>query len=203
MSKFIGFLSSYFENSETRFNVGTLLGLIFNSAYIVFSLVFGIMNGAAWYVSVSAYYTLVVILRYLLIGASDGVAQISAGTVGELILLLLFPMSGIIAYTVFFDVPSVPHRAPVVLFGLYAAFGIIRALYGIFLSKNKRRSVYRTSYFIRLSLAFISLFNFQTSLLSMLGARAELSRQLNFLTGGAVSVSMLLLARESRKGDSA
>ena len=202
MSKFIGFLSSYFENSEMRFNVGTLFGLIFNASYIVFSLVFGIMNEAVWYISVSAYYALVVILRYLLIGATGGVARISAKTVGELILLLILPMSGIIAYTVFFDASAVPHRAPVVLFGLYAAFGIIRALYGIFLSKNKRKSAYRTSYFIRLSLAFISLFNFQTSLLSMLDIQAELSRRLNFLTGGAVSVSMLLLARESRKGES-
>lgn len=202
MSKFIGFLSSYFENSETRFNVGTLFGLIFNASYIVFSLVFGIMNEAVWYISVSAYYALVVILRYMLIGSSGKAARISSKTVGELILLLILPMSGIIAYTVHFDISTVPHRAPVVLFGLYAAFGIIRALYGIFLSKNRRNSAYRTSYFIRLSLAFISLFNFQTSLLSMLDIQAEISRHLNFLTGGAVSVSMLLLAWESRKGES-
>ena len=60
------------------------------------------MNEAVWYISVSAYYALVVILRYLLIGATGGVARISAKTVGELILLLILPMSGIIAYTVFF-----------------------------------------------------------------------------------------------------
>ncbi len=203
MSNFLRFVSSYFENSEVRFNVGVLIGLILNAAYVVFNIVFGIMYGNVWYISVSAYYTLIVILRYMLIGIPDeNMGQISAKTVGMLIMILFFPMSGIIMYTVLTNARHATARAPVVIFALYAAFGILRALYGIFLSKRKESVAYRTAQLIRLSLALISLFNFQTSLFSMLGTNSRLALTLNFITGGAVSVSMLVLAKMSGKGDS-
>ena len=79
MSNFLRFVSSYFENSAVRFNVGVLLGLILNAGYIVFNLVLGIMSGNVWYISVSAYYSLVVMLRYMLLDSSgENAGQISA-----------------------------------------------------------------------------------------------------------------------------
>ena len=202
MRSFSRFISSYFENSAVRFNVGILFGFLLNAAYIVFSLVLGIMHGNVWYISVSAYYTLVVALRYLLIGASEEEGgTISASTVSTLILILFLPMSGIIFYSVITGAAYLSGRAPIVVFGLYAVIGILRAIYGLLISKSRKSSVYRIAQLIRLSLALISLFNFQTSLFSMLDFGAHLALFLNFLMGGAVSFSMLVLAKESRKGD--
>ena len=141
MSRFIGFVSSYFGNSAVRFNVGILLGLLLNFSYTVFSLIVGIVYEDAWYVSAAAYYTLVAVLRYLLIGASsERGGQITSQTVSILITILFVPMSGIIMYTVLDERFRIPHRAPVVLFGLYAAFAVLRALYGIIFSRKKRFS---------------------------------------------------------------
>lgn len=202
MSNFLRFVSSYFENSAVRFNVGVLFGLILNAGYIVFNLVLGIMSGNVWYISVSAYYTLVVMLRYLLIDSSgENAGQISAKSVGVLITILFLPMTGIIIYTVLTSPERNSPHAPVVVFALYAALGILRALYGIFLSKHKETLAYRVANLIRLSLALISLFNFQTSLISMLSMNRSVALALNFITGGAVALSMLLLAKISGKGD--
>ena len=138
----------------------------------------------------------------MLIGNSpESRGQISQKTVGALISILFMPMRGIIIYTVLTSAEHTYRPAPIVIFALYAAYGILRALYGIFFSKRKEETSYRTSHFIRLSLALISLFNFQTSLISMLGINERSAVILNFITGGAVSFSMLLLARVSGKGD--
>lgn len=200
MSKFLRFVSSYFENSEVRFNVGVLFGLVFNVGYIVFNLLLGIMTENVWYVSVSAYYTLVVVLKYMLIGNSqENSGQISARTVGALMAILCLPMSGIIIYTAVTNADHASAGAPIVVFALYAALGILRALYGIFLSKHKEKSEYRTAQLIRLSLAFISLFNFQTSLFSFISISDRAATVLNVITGGAISLSMLTLAKVSGK----
>ena len=202
MSNFRRFISSYFQNSDVRFNVGVLFGLVLNVGYIVFNLVLGIMSENVWYISVSAYYTLIVVLRYMLIGDSgENTGQIYAKTVGTLITVLFLPMTGIIIYTVLTDRFLLSQRAPIVVFALYAAFGIMRALYGILFSKRKEAAAYRMAHFIRLSLALISLFNFQISLISMLSINRRIALTLNFITGGSVSFSMLLLAKISGKGD--
>lgn len=202
MSGFIRFVSAYFKNPTVRFNVSVLVGLLLNSSYIVFNLVYGIAHENVWNISVSAYYALIVSLRYMLIGISgEKTGQISTGTVGSLILILFLPMSGIMIYTVLTSASHANERATIIVFALYAAFGILRALYGIFLSDKKLTGTYRMAYMIRLSLALISLFNFQTSLLSMLSIKIEVAKTLNFITGGSVSVSMLALARMSGRED--
>lgn len=202
MDSFRGFISSYFNNPRVRFNVGVLGGLLLNAGYIVFNLVYGIVSENVWNISVSAYYTLIVSLRYMLIGMSgEKTGQISAKTLSELIMILFLPMSGIMIYTVLTDASRTNGRAPLTVFALYAALGIFRALYGIFLSGKKHVVTYRVAHMIRLSLAFISLFNFQTSLLSILSVRENLARTLNFITGGSVSLSMLALAGMSGRED--
>lgn len=202
MDAFRRFVSSYFSNPRVRFNVGVLGGLLLNAGYIVFNLVYGIMSENVWNISVSAYYTLIISLRYMLIGISgEKAGQISAKTLSELIMILFLPMSGIMIYTVLTNASRTNVRAPLIVFALYAALGIVRALYGIFLSDKKHLVTYRMAHLIRLSLALISFFNFQTSLLSMISIKESLARALNFITGGSVSLSMLALAGISGRED--
>lgn len=200
MNKFMQYVSIYIKNEQIRFNVAILLGLIFNACYIVFNLVLGILYGNAWFVTVAAYYMLIAVLRYMLIesgGSEREVAEYSK-TVASLMLILSVPMTGMIIYTVLTNTSHSTPRITLPVFAGYAFFSIFRAIFGLIANKKENASFRKGAHTIRLSLALLSLFNLQTSLLSFIGVNETLAIALNFTTGGAVSISVFAIAESCR-----
>ena len=196
MKDFIGFVSLYLNDSKVRFNVGVLFGLVLNCFYIVFNLIYGIKYENAWFVTVSVYYTLIVILRYFAIDSGDGGSRTENEALsGILMLILSAPMTGMIFYTVITNSSHTTPKSTLPVFAVYAFYSILRAVFGLFSSKNREKKYRRNAHAIRLSLALLSLFNLQTSLFSFLGVRGAFVLTVNFITGGATSLSILWLAR--------
>ena len=187
------YLSFYMHDKDARFNALTLLGVIANAIYVIFNLVIGILYGSVWQIAVTAYYSLVLMLRVFVIydGSEDG---FSPRTVSFLLLILCPPMAGMIIYAIIIGAVGSRPMLALPIFALYAFFGIFRASVGLISQKRKgvrHRCIAHTA---RLSLALMSLFNFQLSLLSVLSIDAPLRILLNFITGGGVALSMPLLA---------
>ena len=199
MDRFIRFLSVYFLDKKARFNAAVLLGLILNACYIVFNLVLGILQENVWYITVAAYYTLIVILRYLIIDGNDA-ADSAAHTVSRLLLIVSFPRTGMIIYTVIGGGKSGYPRFVIPIFAAYAVFSIFRAVFGLFVFRKNKTGVHRAAHTIRLALALLSLFNFQTSLLSLISISERLTVALNFITGGGVAITTLALAASGERG---
>lgn len=189
MKKFVSYVAHCLYDRKTRFNIGILLSIIFNSFYIVFNIILGILYENAWFVAVSAYYILILVLRYMLVGEQQ---RDNVNLVSTLMLIISLPMSGMIVYTIINGPSSkTPSRVLPVLV-IYAIFSIFRALYGI-LAPEDRLPGKRSFYISRLSMALLSLFNFQTVLLDFLKVTESVAIALNFITGGAVSISVLAL----------
>ena len=200
MKKIISYLSLLISDSKIRFNVGILFGLVLNSFYIVYNLIYGIKYGNVWFITVSAYYTLIVGLRYFSIGRETVGANASAErTLGILVLSLSFPMTGMIIYTVITNSARTFPKSSLPVFAGYAIFSILRAVFGLLASERESKVPRRMAHLIRLSLALMSLFNLQTSLFTYLGVKRVIALTLNFITGGAVSLSMLALAATGGK----
>lgn len=200
MSKFIRYVSIYINDERIRFNVAILLGLILNACYIVFNLVLGILYGNPWFITVSAYYMLIAVLRYMLI--NDGLeagAVDNSKTVASLMTILSVPMTGMIIYTVLTNTSYGTPGITLPVFGGYAFFSIFRAIFGLIANKKENAPFRQGAHKIRLSLALLSLFNLQTSLLSFIGVNETLAVSLNFITGGAVSLSVFAISKRSRK----
>ena len=201
MKNIISYLSLYLSDSTVRFNVGVFFGLFWNSFYIVINIIWGIKYGNVWFVTVAAYYTVVAMFRYFIIDTGQDGCQEQNVTelLGTLILILSVPMTGMIIYTVLTGTSRGYPNSSLPIFAIYAVFSIFRAAYRLFSRAENRGASYRTLHAIRLSIAFMSVFNLQTSLFSFLGVKGDLSLLLNFLTGSAVSFSMLAAAGISRK----
>ncbi len=194
MKNIISFFYVYTSDSRVRRNVGVLFGIIINSFYILVNLIWGIKHRNVWFVTVAVYYLLITFMRYFSIDTPN--TQVSGGEVlGALMTVLCIPMTGLIAYTVITSSARGYPKASLPIFAGYAIFSIFRAVYGLISARRGNTASLRTAHSIRLSLALMSLFNLQTSLFSFLKFDSPLAVFFNFVTGGAVSLSMLVLAK--------
>ena len=192
MKKIFGYLMLCFSDSELRFNLGVLLGMILNILYITFNFVLGILYGNVWLITVAAYYMLIVVLRYMLINevAED---KYTSRLVSMLLSFVAIPMTGIIVYTVLTDYQGLMPRRVFPILVFYAVISLVRAVFALFVSREERRHR-RSMHLVRLSLAFLSLFNFQVAYLGYLPIENTDKIIINFTTGAAVTISVLALS---------
>ena len=197
MKKIFSYLSVYIRDSDVRHNVGTLLGILINSFYIIINLIWGIKHRNVWFVTVAVYYMLIALMRFFSIDAQGGEER-SGEPLGSLMVILSVPMTGMIAYTVLTSSARGYPKASLPIFGAYALFSIVRAAYGLISTRRSVGNAVRLAHTARLSLALMSLFNLQTSLFAFLGLDSPTVVFFNFVTGGAFSLSLLALAKQGR-----
>ena len=192
MNAFFRYIGEYRKNSEMRVTLSLLFGLVLNAIYIVFNLVVGIAKSNVWFITVSAYYVIIFIIRTMLVG--NKIESSAIYQIGEIMLVLGIALTGMIIYTILTD-RGEPHSPFVLtyLFG-YVLFCVIRAVLGIRCAKRENKSSHRAVYTIRLSEAFVSLFTFQTSLLSTFTLSRAIVLTLNFITGSAVLFSVFYMS---------
>lgn len=207
MKGFAGYISVVLKNKTVRFYVCVFLGLLINACYIIFNLVSGIVYGNAWFITVAAYYTLIVSVRYLILGSSRSTHGgyecsiediIAIKTCGILMLILGVPITGMIIYTVISDRIYKYSSLVFVLLFIYAAFSVLRAASGIFSSVRKSAAT-NVVHYIRMSSALLSLFNLQTSVFSAVSVGDISAKFFNIITGGAVSLSVFSFAVKTIK----
>ncbi len=180
------------SDSEVRFNLGVLLGMILNILYIAFNFILGILYGNVWLITVAAYYMLIVVLRYMLIN-EDTEDKCMSRLVAKLLLIVAVPMTGIIAYTVLTDYRGLMPRRIVPILVFYAVISLFRAIFGLFISKRDSQNR-KSMHLVRLSLALVSLFNFQAALFNYIALEYTKKIIINLTTGTAVTLSVLALS---------
>ena len=202
MKSIKGYISVVLKNKTVRFYVFVFLGLLTNFCYIILNLVSGIIYGNAWFITVAAYYTLILSVRYLILGngcfgcdeCKSSQEDIKAlKTCGMLMLILGVPITGMIIYTVISDKMYEYHPIVFISLLIYASFSILRAVLGIFTS-TKKSGIANAFRYIKISSALMSLFNLQTSVFSAVRVGEGMAKIFNIITGGAVSLSVFLFA---------
>ena len=198
MKRIIRYTSVYLKNAAVRLNVAVLFGLILNACYIIYNFVCGIIYGDAWFITVGAYYFLILSVRFLLL--RDKESDEASETAGFLMLVLGVPITGMIIYNVITNSSREHGAAAIPIFFVYTVYSVLRAAFGIIKSKRKRNLTHRAVHSLRLSAALMSLFNFQTSLLATLKLADTLELSLNFVMGAVVSLSVFAMARRTGLG---
>jgi len=193
MNRFMRYLSIYLFDKSARFNAAILLGIVVNSLYVIVNLVMGILQESVWQITVAAYYLLIIILRYLIIEDED-TSEASALIVSRLLLIISAPMLGMIIYAVLIGESVSRPRMALPYFAVYAAVCIVRVVFGYLIPSWDSKSLRGVLRAMRLSIALMSIFNFQLSLLSVISVTKAVRLLLNFITGGAVALSIFALA---------
>lgn len=196
MKRIIRYTSVYLKNAAVRLNVAVLFGLILNACYIIYNFVCGIVYGDAWFITVGAYYFLILSVRFLLL--RDKESDEASETAGFLMLVLGVPITGMIIYNVITNSSRELGISAIPIFFVYTVYSVLRAVFGII--KSKGNSTYRAVHALRLSAALMSLFNFQTSLFATLKLSDSLELSLNFVMGAVVSLSVFAMARRTVLG---
>ena len=192
MKKTIRYLRGLLADPISRRGVAALLGIVFNSAYAIWSLVVGIFFSNSWLVAVAAFYALAPIVRYLSIDGSLNLAGRVA--LSRLLVFVAFALSGLMLRTALTSDGTASPHGTVWIWILYAGFNLIRTLFN-FLKKDGRSNALADS--LRLTVTLISLFNLQTALLSEVEITIHNKMVINVITASAVSVSLFYLAKRS------
>ena len=201
MNGILEFVRAFISDSEARHKTVNLFAFLLNVCYIFFNLTSGIIYENIWSVTVSAYYTIIVSVRYLVIGdanSEDTPELIRASrTAAYLLLILGIPVTGIIIYTVFTG--AVKEYPDWILFVLavYSFFSVFRSLICLRESLKTNSITMFTAYSARLSASLMSFFNFQTSFLANISVNSTVEKALNFLAGSLISLSVFCLALSS------
>ena len=196
MKKIRNFISLYIKDKSARLNLSIFLGLILNVLYIFFNLVVGIIYRNVWFITVSAYYSVIVFLRYLVISDGQNVSRVSlenSKRAGMLMMLLGIPVTGIIIYTVLLGISKKYAYVFLVFLALHSLFAITRSLFS-YIKMHREGAVLRAVHSVRLSGALMSVFNFQTAILPLVLNSQKTRIILNFITGSVASLSIFALA---------
>lgn len=197
MKKVSKLISIYIKDKTVRLNISIFLGLILNVFYIVLNLIFGIIYRNIWLVTVAAYYSIIVFLRYLVISDSENETRASlenSKNAGFILILLGVPTTGIIIYTVIGQVSREYISVFFIFLAFHSVFSIVRSLVAFFDKRKCQSVIKRAAHSVRLSGALMSLFNFQTAFLTMLTISQSVRNLLNFITGSIVSVAVFIVA---------
>ncbi len=195
MSTFFEFIRGVVLSKDMRRRTINLFAFLFNLCYIFFNLASGIVYENILSVTVSAYYMVTVFVRYFILGDSVSITP-------YLLLILAFPITGIIIYTVLTgDAKKYPVWILAML-AVYSAATVIRSISGIASAGRAGDGERRTMYSARLSAALMSLFNFQNSYISAISSDKGFARGVNLILGGIISASVFYLAVSSLKNRS-
>ena len=195
MNKFIKYVKEFFTDPILRRNALMLFGFLFNGSYIVINLNFGILNADPWLITAASFYLLFASVRYTSIDSDGSSFDEDAQhpySVGLLMILVSFPISGMIFYAA--DNTDGREYSGILLFALslYFIYSLVRVIrYIIHIRKGELGFVLCN---VRLLGALISFYNLQLFLLPSFLSEPRTIRAFNFISGSFVALSFFTVS---------
>ena len=190
MNGFNGFIYNYLFRESARAGVSLFLGMIFNLLYAAFNVSLGIIYKDAHFIAVGVFYFVMIAMRFIPL---DSDLENTDGAEGVLLLVLSFPMCGLIMRTVYLD-KATRHAGITLLFlALYAIIGGALAVVRFIRYLKNGRRIENYSYTVPLASTLLAAFNLQVALIEKSGLDSQTKMTLNFITGAFVSLLIFLL----------
>lgn len=183
-----------------RTHTSLCLGLALNLAFAAFKLAAGKLYGSYWFVALGFYYTVLALMRFLLLrGLHAKAAQPDRRLrtyrlTGALMFALNVGMGAII-FQVVRD--NQTYRYPgfiIYAFAAYAFYKIISAAVALIRRRGRDDPLLAAARCLNLAVAMMSLFSLQTALLSTFGNDEGERLIFNAVSGGVICLSILCIA---------
>lgn len=185
----------YLKDAAFRAEVSIYPSLVINMMYAATKMLFGILYNSVWFITLSVYYILLVIMRFLVLTTARR-KHIKADIIDELrsyricgILLVFMNMalSGMILYIVRhdggYDYPGVL----IYVMAIYAFYAVITAIINIVKFRRHGSPVLSAAKAINLTAALVSMLALETAMLNQFGQNEDsLFRRIMTAASGSV-----------------
>ena len=208
MKKILKLITTIFPKSEKfllndtdRAELMLKLGLGINAGYAIFKLSSGIFYRSFWFGAVGVYYILLCSLKFYLLhkgfpaeGRSRRGQLVTLRNCSVLLLLLNLTMSFIIFYLIKQNKGISYSDFILLASSLYTLFRLVAAFSDIVSFKRLHIPVLAAAKSVSMSVALMSLFSLQVTLLDRIKAEADLKTVLNILSGSLIIIAVISIA---------
>ena len=168
-------------------------GFIFNVAYAGYHFIFGIVTASWWLLTVGMYYTVLSIIRLIVIRAKNNEQKLAKIT-GILLMILSLPLVGTVILSVVQDRGHKLHMIIMIAMAAYAFTKITFAIINLVKTKKTPLPKLITLRNLSFASACVSIFALQRSMLVSFEGMTEIEiRIMNAATGSAVCIVVFLL----------
>lgn len=194
----------YAEDIKFRAEVSLGVGFTINLLYIVMKLVSGIYYRSAWFIALAVYYSLLAVMRFLLICRKRGPEDRARRELelrryrlcGCVLLLMNLALSGIVVFMVRdgrgYEYPGTLIYA----MAAYAFYAVINAAINVIKFRRYESPVLLAAKAISLAAALVSVLSLETAMLAQFGSEDDplFRKVMTGATGGGVCLMVLGMA---------
>lgn len=171
----------------------SIYSLIFNAAFCVYHIVFGIITYSWWLLTLGVYYSILSLVRFTVLQIENKDNFITKFT-GAMLMLIAVPLAGTVILAVVRDRGIVMHEIAMISMAVYAFTKITLAIINLVKARKSTSARLITLRNISLSDACVSIFALQRSMLVTFGDMPERDICIfNAVIGAVVCVIVFIL----------
>jgi hypothetical protein len=193
------FCEKIIMNKKARTKLMLRLGLMINVVYAVYNLLTGVLYGSVWFGAVAIYYLMLCAVKFFLLfrgfdpKGSRRRALKDMRISGIMLIFLNLTISLLIYRMIVTDSVHLYGRSVIAMAAGYTVFRIVAVVTDWISSKGNFDPIFFTVKGLSFSVALMSLFSLQTSILDRFMNSGGVRQGINTLTGSAVSVTVLII----------
>ena len=193
------FIEYFLKNKKARTEIMLRLGLIINVGYAGYNLVTGFLYRSVWFGAVAVYYVMLCTIKFFLLrrGFETKRSKLRAlrdmQISGVMLIVLNLTISMLIYRMIVTDSVHLYGGSVITMAAGYTVFRIVAVIVDWWNTRGSFDPILFTAKGLSFSVALMSLFSLQTSLLDRFMASGILRQGLNTLSGSAVTVTVLVI----------
>lgn len=194
----------YVEDVRFRAEVSLGIGFTVNLLYIVMKMVSGIYYRSTWFIALAAYYTLLAVMRFLLLCRKrwpEGKARQKLELhryllCGYVLLIMNLALGGIVVFMVRYDRGYEYPGTLIYAMAAYSFYAVIIAAVNVIKFRRHESPILSAAKAISLVAALVSILSLETAMLAQFGSEDDplFRKAMTGATGGGVCVIVLGMA---------
>lgn len=196
------YVSRYRTDTVFKTKISLLLSLALNMGYAVLKFAAGIFYGSAWLITLAAYYTLLLTMRFLLVlhihrNTRDMAAEWKrCRACGVVLLLMNIILTGMVILVLQRGEGFVYPGYLIYVMALYDFYTMTMAIVNLVKSRKQKSPVLTAAKVINVAAALIAMLSLETAMITQFGAEdGEMFRHTMIAsTGGGICVVMVVMA---------
>lgn len=196
-------LGNRYMNDDTfKTQVSLYVSLTINLLYVATNLVSGICYGSVWFITIAAYYSVLAIMRFLLIryANKNGIEGNKASELkryrlcGSILMLINLTLSGMVILVIRQNHSFNYAGVLIYVAAMYTFYITITAIIDVIKYRKSNSTLITAAKVVKLSAALVSMLSLETAMLSTFGADTSAETRLILIAATGAGVCAVVVA---------